>query len=377
MRTFMLLALIGAFSLLANTTYAQFEGGFSRQEYGDLVIVLDEPSFLDLDTALVNATLKQIPLAELIGDEVDADAFSPFQASFQYVDSGTANRLGRPARLSFSFQSNVSHVDMRQIWQRLLEKLNDRLSRTVARLEEYSRRQQDELQARLRAQLEKAEQNLQRATDLHVKFLVENSTSAEAVRQQRQELRARRQELEMQIAAAEARKDAIREQIALSSENALKKAEDDQIGNYLKMAVELAELELEKMQEAARSRAVSELDLRRAEGEVAKAQIELLRHEKGEDNAALAKSIASLNEQLTAVTIDLAESRKLLKFTEKRTNDVVGELANQLLLEGKLQMIEAELAQRREQVQQLQAQLREVESTIQPRSAVRIVPWNE
>jgi hypothetical protein len=377
MRTFTILALIAASPFLARTASGQAFGGQNVQEYSDLAIVLEELPFLNLNSALINATLKQIPLTELIGDDVDADSFSHFHAYFQYEESDQPNQLGRPAHLLFRYQSELSDVDARAIWQRLLEKLNERLSRTVERLEEHSRHQQEDLQARLRAQLEEEEENLQRTTQLHIGSQVENSTSADAVRQMRQELRAQRQELEMRVAAAEARTVAIHEQIALARDQVQEEAKDDEIAENLKMAISLAKVEAAKMRELAKTKSVAEFDVNRAESEVARLQIELLRHQKSQVESGPAKQIAALNEQLTAVTIDMAESRKLLELTQERWEKTHQELAEQLLLEGKLQTIEAELAQRRVLVQHLQTQLRDVETAIQPRSTVRIVPWNE
>jgi hypothetical protein len=358
---------------------AKYAPAQNVSQYVDLVIVLDEPSFLSLDEELVTSTLRRIPLSELLGEGMDAEMFKSFMPYFQYVGGAQpgAQTVGRSARMYIECEPPISQDQARSIWQRMLQELDARLFKTAERLAIHNREQQEFLKEQLRAQLVQAQKDLEVATQEQIEAQVENSTSAQAVREQRRQILDRRLDLQMQIAAAEARKEAIQEQISLLKDSAQKQASEDEIAKQLETIIQSRAKRVEQVKQEYDSGHAPQTEVLAAQADLAQARIDLLRHEKGTQDSAVAKQIASLNEQLTAVTIDLAESRKLLQLTSERSDAIGAELANQLLLEGKLQTIETDIAQRRVQVQQLRAQLHDVESAIAPRSTIQIVPWNE
>jgi len=136
--------------------------------------------------------------------------------------------------------------------------------------------------------------------------------SPEELSANKQSLLREKRRYEMELARLEARRPAIGEQIARIRHDAEKKVHDDPVIHELERLLQLQKQHLETTKILAADGRISHIDLGDAQEKIARANIELAQRREQVVKSAGGDQIAQFNDELTKLTIDLAEIRAVL-----------------------------------------------------------------
>ena len=130
--------------------------------------------------------------------------------------------------------------------------------------------------------------------------------------------RHEKQEIELTMVALHARQEALGEQIASVAEQVEHRASDDPVLAELEKVVQVRARRLERAFALHQEGAAHDAEIGQAEEEVAMARAELAERRRNTAELAGGGLLASLNENLLGVSLELAEARARFQFLEQR-----------------------------------------------------------
>lgn len=179
-------------------------------------------------------------------------------------------------------------------------KLDDaRVVETTARIDELQRRLEDERTA-LRKQTG--------ATDV----------SPASIRQSMDAMQMQEEQVKIDLAAKQARSDALAEQIARFSSQIQEKIKADPIAAELQKVVEYQQKQLDLAQQQQKSGTAPQREVDQVASHLAEAKAKLLERQEAAANAAGGDVVSNWNRELMTISIDLAELRARSKALDQQ-----------------------------------------------------------
>jgi hypothetical protein len=168
-------------------------------------------------------------------------------------------------------------------------------------------------QARLRDEISQEEASLRKSTG-------SIDVSPTTIRQLLFSLQTQRETVQIDLAAKQARRDALAEQIAKSSAEMEQKVKEDPVAAELEKVVEFCQKNLEHKQQMVKSGVATVGEIDEAMGPLAEAKAKLLERHEAAAAAAGGEMIAEWNKEMMILSVDLAELKARSKVIEERLN---------------------------------------------------------
>jgi hypothetical protein len=130
---------------------------------------------------------------------------------------------------------------------------------------------------------------------------------------------------ELALTGSEARMDAVKEQIAIVAKNLKEDSTKDEMGEALRGLIKAREAEVEHLKDANRKApgSVSQGELDRAAGKVLESRIQLLQSQNKHRETAESDRLGSLNNELTKLVVDVAESKAKRDYLMKTRHELI------------------------------------------------------
>jgi hypothetical protein len=177
----------------------------------------------------------------------------------------------------------------------------------------------------IKPDLEAAEKRLAQAADKARRLREElrqvadrADVSAAGIQSAVASLEEERQRLELDVLGKNARREALEEQIAVQSERAAKKVEEDPVMAELRKVVELREDQLKRLEEQHTAGMAPRADLDEAMARLAELRAKLLERRQQATIEAGGEVLATFNRELLTLSVDLREMNARLEFVNKR-----------------------------------------------------------
>jgi hypothetical protein len=144
---------------------------------------------------------------------------------------------------------------------------------------------------------------------------------------QRRALARRLQQLEMNFATTEARREAIERQINRTRHEAAERMEADSVAQEMGNLVEMSQKHLEALARQVETGRLGATELAKARENLTRAKIELARRREELANSAGGSQLKEFNSELSRMAIDTAEKRAELEFLRRQLAETEDQLA--------------------------------------------------
>jgi hypothetical protein len=141
----------------------------------------------------------------------------------------------------------------------------------------------------------------------------------------RYELAREIQQLELELAGADARRRAIQEQIARTEDEAAVRLREDTVTHEMEQLLKMSLMNLDTLKKQAEAGRLSAAELAQANENVMKTKIELARRREELSRSAGGTRLGKYNDELSEMAIDAAEKRAQLELLRRQLAEVEGQ----------------------------------------------------
>jgi DNA repair exonuclease SbcCD ATPase subunit len=341
-------------------------------------VISYDPDVLPLNSTIISSLLRNEQLHRRVRDKVDG---FPAGLAFDLLVFPENEQVGRITGL-LSIVSPVreeqptAELDVHRLSAAVLEELENSLSSMAKQLSERKYEEYELLGQLLEEQEKEVERKLAEAQEE-----MGRSIQVVNVADEMRQLSSTKREVALQLAGIEARRQALQERIEELRNTSPAAELDREIIEQLEKIVENQQHQLTTLRELYRVAKVSRLEVSKAEAELAKAAIDLLRAKK-DATAKASPELTGIAEALSQATITAAEQRAMLQAIESRFKELRNSLADQSKRMRAEQEAERRGAVLRDQLATIEKRRADLELEQLERMAARggtvtIVPWSE
>jgi hypothetical protein len=297
-----------------------------------LVQVASDPQVLLIDANVLEHLVQSTPVAgaalrEVFGENAGkyADGVSMQFIPVHRVGAGgggdQSTRRGESGVVIGRVQVEILEEDVPPVAEELLDVLLERLRQAVKRADAGEAERIGERLAAVDRELQDAERRFAQIRAVHqelIELAGQSDLSRARIEDTIRDLEETRASLELRMAGAAARENALLQQIAKIAHNIQKSVQESDVAAELQKVVEIREKEVGRMLQRADEQIVSRHELEQAQEQLAHARAALAQYRESASESAGGALLAGLNKDLVDLNIESAEMGAELVGVQER-----------------------------------------------------------
>jgi hypothetical protein len=289
-----------------------------------IVRITSDSEMLPLTKDLIDSLLSSSPVAGAAA----RDALDPKPGQLEEISIGFTplTQPGPPSQRNLigGIDVNLSE-DLKPAAEEFLTSVCERLRAALRSVGDIDQQQMEKRLQEVDAELRELNERIAGIREVQRQLFDQagqDDLSRARVEDAIRDLEDKRQAILLRLAGADARQQALAEQIAKLGQQAAEAGKNDAVATELAKVVDVREKQLAYMQQRVDSGTVNQMELADLEEHVAQARAQLAKYREDAARGAGGGVLADLNQKLAELSVDSAEDKASLAAMQSRLDDI-------------------------------------------------------